>query len=68
MTLAVDRQRDRHVAGTYRSGPLGLGITNARHNGGGNGTDPDGLEKVAARYFLLLCFLCLLSPIAQEYA
>ena len=56
MTLAVDRQRDRHVAGTHRSGPLGLGITNAGDNGGGNGTDPDGLEEVAAGYFLCCAF------------
>ena len=48
MTLAVDRQRDRDLAGSDRSGPLGVSVANACDDGCGDGTDPHGLEEVPA--------------------
>ena len=53
MPPAVDRQRDRHFARTNRRRALGLGILDAGDDGGGNRSDPDGLEEVAAGDVLL---------------
>ena len=54
MPLPVDRQRDRNVTWTDRRRPLSFGITDAGDHGGGDGTNPDRPEKVAAGYVFVV--------------